>query len=328
MSDVAWHSVPLAPLVLIKGGEGLIAQRALERLRTLADERDPATVVHDLSGEALTAGALRHATSPSLFGEPRLVIIPDFQSAPEGLVEEVRSYTGAPEPDVSLVVVHRSGNRGKKALDALKKAGAAVVAADPLKRASEKQAFVAAEFTRAGRSIRSDAVSALVDAFGTDLSELAAISRQIIADTTPEDGQAPPTVTVEQVRDLTAGRVETTAFAVADALIAGREAQALQLVQQAQLAGADAIPIIAAIALKLRQLARAAAPGASARSAGVPDWVFRGLSREARGWSDRALARAFEAVARADHEAKGAGRDPAWSLQRMIMDISRARRAG
>ena len=328
MTEVAWHSVRLTPLILIKGSEGLIVQRALERIRGLAHEQDPSTVVHDLSGEALGAGALHAATSPSLFGEPRLVIIPDLQSAPEALLEDVRSYAASPEPDVVLVAVHRSGNRGKKTLDALKKAGAVLITADPLKKASEKQAFVAAEFTRAGRRIDPDAVSALVDAFGTDLSELAAISRQIISDTTPDEGQAPPTVTVDDVHALTAGRVETTAFAVADALIAGREAQALQLVQQAQLAGADPIPIIAAVALKMRQLARASAPGSSARSAGVPDWVFRNLSREARAWSDRAIARSMEAIAQADHEAKGAGRDPAWSLQRMIMDVSRARRAG
>ena len=39
------------------------------------------------------------------------------------------------------------------------------------------------------------------------------------------------------------------------------------------------------------------------------------------------LARALEAVARADHEVKGAGRDPRWSVQHMVIEIGRARRA-
>ena len=34
-----------------------------------------------------------------------------------------------------------------------------------------------------------------------------------------------------------------------------------------------------------------------------------------------------EAVARADHEVKGAGRDPRWSVQHMVIEIGRARRA-
>ena len=327
MSDVEWHSVALAPIVLVHGTEALIADRAVQRLRALARQADPEVAVHDLSGEALGAGALAQVTSPSLFGEPRLVIVPELQAAPDALVQEILQYLQAPEHDVTLVLVHRGGNRGKKLLDALKKAGVPRVDAAPIKRAGDKQAFVAAEFARAERRIQPEALVALVDAFGTDLAELAAISRQLIEDTTPDPGEAPAQVTSADVHALTAGRVESTAFAVADAAIAGREQDALQLLQQAQLAGADPVPIVAAIASKMRSLAKASAPGASPRSLGMPDWMLRNLSREARHWTDRSLARALEAVARADHEVKGAGRDARWSVQRMVMEICRARRA-
>ena len=134
-------------------------------------------------------------------------------------------------------------------------------------------------------------------------------------------------MTVAEVHALTSGRVESTAFAVADAAIAGKEQDALQLLQQAQLAGADPVPIVAAIASKVRSLAKVSAPNATPRSLGMPDWMLRNLSREAKSWNDRSLARAIEAVARADHEVKGAGRDPQWSVQRMVMEICRARRA-
>ncbi|WP_114854866.1 DNA polymerase III subunit delta [Brachybacterium sp. YJGR34] len=327
MSDVEWHSVALAPIVLVHGTEGLIADRAVRRLRTLATRADPTVAVHDLSGDALGAGALAQVASPSLFGEPRLVIVPQLQAAPDVLVAELLDYVASPAPDVTLVLVHRGGNRGKKLLDALKKAGVPRVDASPVKRAADKQAFVAAEFARAERRIQPEALVALVDAFGTDLAELAAISRQLIEDSTPEEGQVPAQVTVQDVHALTAGRVESTAFAVADAAIAGREQEALQLLQQAQLAGADPVPIVAAIASKMRSLAKVTAPGANARTLGMPDWMLRNLGREARSWNDRSLARALEAVARADHEVKGAARDPRWSVQRMVMEICRARRA-
>ncbi|HJB11257.1 MAG TPA: DNA polymerase III subunit delta [Candidatus Brachybacterium merdavium] len=327
MSDVEWHSVALAPIVLVHGTETLIADRAVQRLRALAREADPQVAVHDLSGDAAVPGALAQVASPSLFGEARLVIVPELQSAPDALVLEILDYLSAPEPDVTLVLVHRGGNRGKKLLDAVKKAGIPRVDASPVKRAGDKQAFVAAEFARAGRRVQPDAVAALVDAFGTDLAELAAISRQLIDDTTPDgDGQA-PAVSAQDVHALTAGRVESTAFAVADAAIAGREQDALQLLAQAQLTGADPVPIVAAVASKMRSLAKVSSPGASARSLGMPDWMVRNLSREVRGWNDSSLARAIEAVARADHEVKGAGRDPRWSVQRMVMEICRARRA-
>lgn len=326
MSDVAWHSVDLAPVVLLHGTEPLIISRALERLRELARQKDPDVAFHELSGEAAGAGALSQYTSPSLFGEERFVLTPDVQSAPDQLIADILAYLPSPEPDVVLVLVHRGGNRGKKLLDAVRKTGAPRVPADPIKRATDKQTFVAAEFTRAGRRIQPEAVGALVDAFGTDLSELAAMSRQIIEDTTPEPEAPPQPVTMADVRALTAGRVETTAFAVADAAIAGREADALRLLQQAQLAGAEPVPMVAAIASKMRSLAKVSAPGASARSLGMPDWMVRNLSREVRAWNDRSLARAIEAVAQADHEVKGAGRDAHWSVQRMVTEICRARR--
>ncbi len=327
MSDVEWHSVALAPIVLVQGTETLIADRAVQRLRGLAREADPSVAVHDLSGEAARPGALAQVASPSLFGEPRLVIVPELQSAPDALVLELLDYVKAPADDVTLVLVHRGGNRGKKLLDALKKAGVPRVDASPVKRAGDKQTFVAAEFARAERRIRPEALVALVDAFGTDLAELAAISRQLIEDTTPDPGTPPAQVTLEDVHALTAGRVESTAFAVADAAIAGKEQEALQLLQQAQLAGADPVPIVAAIASKMRSLAKVSAPGSTPRSLGMPDWMLRNLSREAKSWNDRTLARAIEAIARADHEVKGAGRDPHWSVQRMVMEICRARRA-
>ncbi|WP_193106840.1 DNA polymerase III subunit delta [Brachybacterium sp. FME24] len=327
MSDVEWHSVALAPIVLVHGTETLIADRAVRRLRSLAKDADPSVAVHDLSGDAAGVGALAQVASPSLFGEPRFVLVPELQAAPDSLVLEILDYVKNPEHDVTLVLVHRGGNRGKKLLDTLKKASVPRVDASPVKRAGDKQAFVAAEFARAERRIQPDAIAALVDAFGTDLAELAAISRQLIEDTTPDEGRQAAQITAQDVHSVTAGRVESTAFAVADAAIAGREQEALQLLQQAQLAGADPVPIVAAIASKMRSLAKVSAPGASARTLGMPDWMLRNLGREARNWNDRSLARALEAVARADHEVKGAGRDPRWSVQRMVMEICRARRA-
>src|SRR5699024_1536844 len=196
VSDVEWHSVALAPIVLVHGTETLIADRAVQRLRGLAREADPSVAVHELSGDALGPGTLGQVASPSLFGEPRFVLVPELQAAPDSLVGELLDYLKTPEQGVTLVLVHRGGNRGKKLLAALKKAGVPRADASPVKRAGDKQTFVAAEFARAQRRIQPEALIALVDAFGTDLAELAAISRQLIEDTTPEPGEQPAQVSV------------------------------------------------------------------------------------------------------------------------------------
>src|SRR5699024_5390749 len=145
---------------------------------------------------------------------------------PDALDLAILDALYAPEPDVTLVLVDRGGNRGKKPLDAVKKAGRPRVDAGPVKRAGDKQARVAADFARAGRPVPPEACSALVDALGTDLAELAAISRQLIDDTTPDGDSQAPAVSAQDVHALTAGWVESTAFAVADAAIAGREQDA------------------------------------------------------------------------------------------------------
>ncbi|MCS6710782.1 DNA polymerase III subunit delta [Brachybacterium sp. EF45031] len=327
MSDVEWHSVTPAPIVLLHGSESLLAQRALERLKELARTRDPEVAFHEITSEGATAGALSAVTSPSLFGEARFVVVPDLQSAPEPLITEIDAYRSAPEPDVTLVLIHRGGNRAKKLLDALRKDRTIPrVPCNPMKRPADKQTFVMAEFTRQARRIRPEAAAALVDAFGSDLSELAATARQLLEDTTPEDGSTPPPLDLDDVRTVTAGRVETTAFAVADAALAGRESDATRLLQQALLGGVDPVPLVAAVASKVRGVAKVRAPGANAATLGMPDWMVRNLQRDARAWSDRGLALALEAVAQTDHEIKGAGRDPAWSLQRMIQRIVRSRR--
>ena len=73
-------SPTLAPLVLIKGSESLLADRALSELRRQAHEVDPALERTDLSAGTYQAGQLDVLTSPSLFGESRMIIIPDLEN--------------------------------------------------------------------------------------------------------------------------------------------------------------------------------------------------------------------------------------------------------
>ena len=67
MSDVEWHSVALAPIVLVHGTETLIADRAVQRLRGLAREADP----H--GGGPTTSPGSRRARSAGPGGQPLTV---------------------------------------------------------------------------------------------------------------------------------------------------------------------------------------------------------------------------------------------------------------
>ncbi|WP_153022306.1 DNA polymerase III subunit delta [Luteimicrobium xylanilyticum] len=313
----------LAPVILVSGPEGLLAERAVERAVALARESAGAEGLErtDVAGPTYEAGRLAVATSPSLFGEPRVVVVDDAQLGTDALVTEVADYVAAPEPDVTLVVVHRGGQRGKRMLDAIKATGAPVVVCDALKRDSDKEDFVRAEFRAAGRRIDAEAVQGLVAALGSDLRELASSCSQLVADTTG-------TVTTAVVDRYYGGRMEVTGFRVADAAAAGRAADAVTLLRHALASGVDPVVVVAALALKLRQLAKVAATrsagGPRPQELGLAPWQLERARKELVRWTPEGLATAITAVARADEEVKGAGRDPVYSVERAVLTVARA----
>ncbi|MDU2597793.1 MAG: DNA polymerase III subunit delta, partial [Dermabacter sp.] len=172
MAEVQWHSIEPAPVVLIAGKEALLAQRALERIVRLSRERHADLEIHRFTSTEITKSDVLQYTAPSLFGEPRLVIIDEVTRGAEPLINALMKYVQSPEQDVTLVLINRGDQRAKKLLDAVKKSGAPWVNAAEIKTAKAKMTFARSEFSRARRRVNSDAVKALVDAFGADLMEL------------------------------------------------------------------------------------------------------------------------------------------------------------
>lgn len=320
---VAWHDVELAPLVLVKGSEGLLADRAMGRLLSLARQRDPEVEVTRLDAAGYTGGELAMIASPSLFEESRHVQASGLESMNEAFESDLRDYLADPAPDVTIALRHAGGNRGSGLLAAIAKAGYPVVACDPLKRDTDKAAFVSEEFGRARRRVERQAVTDLVDSVGSDLRELAAACAQLISDTSGA-------VTAEVVDRYHGGRVEASGFKVADAAIAGDPGQALTLLRHAHATGTDPVPIVAALAMKLRTMAKVAAargrgPGGE-QGLGLAPWQVDRARRDLAGWTPEALASAISAVAAADAQVKGESRDPLFAVERAVLRIVSARR--
>lgn len=319
---VPWDRVELAPLVLVTGSEALLAERAVDRLVQLAREQDADVEVNRLEGAGYQAGHLRVAASPSLFAEARVVVVEGLETATDELLADLTDYLADPTPEVVLVVRHSGAPRGRKAADAVRaSAGALVVAADAIKRDADKTAFVTDELRRAGRRADPAAVRALVEACGNDLRELASACSQLVADTTG-------TVTAEVVARYYGGRVEATGFRVADAAVAGRAGEAVALLRHALATGSDPVPLVAALAAKLRTLVKVGAARGQGldpvRDLGLASWQVDRARRELAGWTPEALATAIRAVAQADAEVKGAGRDPVFAVERAVLTIAEA----
>lgn len=316
----SWDQAQLAPVVLVHGAEGLLVDRAVERLTTLAREADPEVERTVVDASTYQAGMLSVLTSPSLFGEPRIVVLAGSQAASDALLTDVMAYVAAPAADVWLVIEHRGGVRGKKMLDAVKASGAPVVSCEPIKKDADKVAFASAEFKRASRRASAGAVRALVEAVGSDLRELAAACAQLVAD-------SDRAIDEPAVEKYYGGRVEATGFRVADAAIAGDAGQAVSLLRHALATGADPVPVVAALAMKLRTLAKVAGlrgRGRSAADLGLAPWQVDRARRDLAGWTPEGLATAISATAQADAEVKGAGRDPVFAVERAVLVVARS----
>jgi DNA polymerase-3 subunit delta len=322
-APLAWDAVPLAPVVLVKGAEAVLADRAVARLRALAREADPALEVTELDAAGYEAARLELVASPSLFGERRFILVEGVEAASDAFLDDAAAYLASAPPDVTLVLRHGGGQRGKRLLDAVAAAGFPVVACEPVKRDADKVALADEEFRRAGRRADAAAVRALVDAVGSDLQELVAACAQLCADTTG-------TVTAEVVHRYYGGRVEATGFAVADAAIAGDATTAIRLLRHALATGVDPVVIVAALATKLRTLAKVAATrgrgDAAVSELGLASWQVDRARRELGGWTPEGLAAAITAVAAADAEVKGAARDPRYAVERAVLRVAGAHR--
>jgi DNA polymerase-3 subunit delta len=317
----ATRTVP--PFVLISGPEGVVAERALSA--TLDELRGAATdlEVIRLTAETYEAGALGMHASPSLFGGEKCIVVQDLDEAPDELQEDLLAFLAAPDPDVTLVVTHKSGQRGKKVLDTLKKSQARVLEAPAIKTDRDKTDFAMHEFRRAGRRATPDAVRALIEAIGKDVRELASACQQLVADTTG-------TIDEDLVARYHGGKVEATGFKVADAAVAGNAGEALRLLRHAIATGVDPVPIVAVLAQQLRQLVKVGAAGRGrsadvARDLGMAPWQVDKARRGLSGWGPEGLGVAIQAVAHADFEVKGGGRDPVYAVERAVLTITRAR---
>jgi DNA polymerase-3 subunit delta len=314
-----WRDVTPAALVLVTGPEEYLGIRAMDRIRAQVRTASPDVELSRINAASYEAGTLLMQVSPSLFGESKLIEVEAVEAMNDAFLADALAYLGHPEPDAVLVLRHGGGVRGKKLLDAIKKGGWPVVDCQPLKKDAEKAAFVAAEFKAGGRRIEPDAVQALVNAVGANLSELAAACSQLIAD-------AGTAVTTDIVDRYYGGRIEATAFKVADAAMAGNGPLALSTLRHALATGADPVPLVAALAAKLRTVARVAgASGSSAQIAaelGMQPWLVEQAQRDVRRWTPEGLVRSIQATAEADAQVKGLSRDPVYAVEHAVTVIA------
>jgi len=309
-------------ITLIQGGEELLADRAISEAVAASAG---ATATH-LSADTLELGQITDALSPSLFGDARLIVIKDIQDIGMEIAEEITSYLEHPDEGVHLVLWHKGGVKGKALLEKIKKSKPTLIPVEVIKKESEKAEFVRGEFARQGRKISGEAVQAIVDALGSDMRELSGVCSQLVSDVS-----AGEIITESDVAKFQQGRVETTGFDVADAVLDGRTDLAMVTLRQALDTGVDPVMIISALAGSLRALAKVSGANRAVKSfelagaLGLSPWQIDKARRQLSGWTPATLAGAVVALAQADAQIKGAASDPIYALERTVIAISRSK---
>ena len=317
---MAIDGATLPSMVLILGGESVLADRALAEALTLRGDFEKSV----LDGASLDLGKFAEAVAPSLFADKRVVVVKDLQDVVSEVQEEIEEQFSHLEPNLHLIFIHKGGVKGKALLEKIKKLKPEVISCEPMKKASEKESFVKQEFARHGRKISQAAITALVDATGSDTRELAAACSQIAFDTNA--GKA--VIDETDIAKYYQGRIAATGFDVADATLSGDPQAALIALRNALETGTDPVMIVSALSSSIRTLAKVSgAPRntnafALAGSLGLAPWQIDKARRQLSKWSPALISYSTQELSRTDVAIKGAEADPRFALERAVVGIA------
>lgn len=314
-------SQQVAALHLVLGDEELLVERAvaavLKCARKLAGTDD--VPVDRLRAGEVSTSELAELLSPSLFSDERVVVL---ESAAEAGKDAVALIAGAAvdlPPGTMLVVVHSGGGRAKALADQLKKLGAEVHPCAKIVKAADRADFVRREFRSHKVKVADDTVTAVLDAVGSDIRELAAACSQLVADTAGE-------VTAVAVRRYHSGKAEVKGFDIADKAVTGDLAGAAEALRWAMLSGEPQVVLADALAEAVHTIARVAPlsgdPYRLAGELGMPPWRVQKAQKQARRWSRASVAEAMRLVAALNADVKGAAADADYALESAVRRVA------
>jgi DNA polymerase-3 subunit delta len=288
--------VPPAPPVLVLWGEDPFLLRT-EALELLGEVRP-----REVDASEWVSGATADLATPSLFGEPRALVVTDAASLDQEARQEVAGYAAAPAPGAALILLVEVGPRAKGPPAALTKAlPKGVETRRVAVERRELPGWIRGRARRRGIPSSPTGASALVETLGVDPAELDQAVEQLAA-AYPKEGITPETVAsqfrglgerrVWELTDLAFGRDLPGALRALAALLEARE---------------EPLVILGGIAARLRDLLRVRAlpdrmaPAEAARAAGLRfDWQVRRYRDQARRFAEGELAALHEDVSEAD----------------------------
>jgi DNA polymerase-3 subunit delta len=308
-------------LHLVLGDEELLVERAVSSvLRGVRKQAgtDDVPVDRLRAGEVSTS-ELAELLSPSLFADERVVVLESAAEAGKDAVALIADVAADLPPGTALIVVHSGGGRAKALAEKLKSLGAQVYPCARITKFGDRADFVRREFRALKVKVSDDTVTALIDAVGSDIRDLASVCSQLVADT---DG----TVDAAAVRRYHSGKAEVKGFDIADKAVVGDVAGAAEALRWAMLSGEPHVVLADALAEAVHTIARVAPLSGDhyrlAAELGMPPWRVQKAQKQARRWSRASVAEAMRLVAALNADVKGAAADADYALESAVRKVA------
>jgi DNA polymerase-3 subunit delta len=268
----------------------------------------PEPAVREIEAAEWQGGETADLATPSLFGEPRALLVTDCRHLPEMGLAELGSYLGAPSPDALLLLCATVGERAKAPT-------ALVKLVEPVGRVREVKvarkdlpAWVVRRGAAKDVDISPDGAGALIARVGEDTGALDQAIDQL--------GSAFPgeRIAREAVGRQFDGLGDQHIWDLCDRAFARDLPGSMRTVVTLLEAGQAGLPILGGIASRLRDLLRVKAqpdgmtPAELARAAGLRfDWQARRYRDQVRHFSMQELLDVHERVVEADRALKSGG---------------------
>ncbi|MGE2817734.1 DNA polymerase III subunit delta [Mycobacterium heidelbergense] len=310
---------------LVLGDEELLVERAVADVLRSARQRagtDPGA--NDVPVSRMRAGdvstyELAELLSPSLFADERIVVLEAAGDAGKDAAAMIAAAAADIPAGTVLVVVHSGGGRAKALANELQKLGAQVHPCARITKLSERIDFVRKEFRALRIKVDEETVTALLDAVGSDVRELASACSQLVADTAGA-------VDAAAVRRYHSGKAEVKGFDIADKAVAGDIEGATEALRWAMMRGEPLVVLADALAEAVHTIGRVGPlsgdPYRLASQLGMPPWRVQKAQKQARRWSRDTVATAMKVVAVLNANVKGAVADADYALESAVRQVA------
>jgi DNA polymerase-3 subunit delta len=285
-------------VVLLWGEDPFLLREAALLLLGQADATE-------VDGAEWQGGELQQLATPSLFGEPRALLVSDARSLSKDAMTELAAYLAAPAPDAQLVICCTVAERGKVPA-ALHKLVEPVGQIRPVKVDRKELEPWLVQRARAQRiDLTPPAARALIETIGEDTAQLAAAVEQL------GGAFAGERVGREHIHRQFRGLGEQKTWDLCDKAFGKDLPGAIRALRSIEELGDDPLKTLGGVSTRLRDLIRVRAlpermpPAEAARAAGLRfDWQVRRYRQQARNFRMEELVALHGRITEADRALK------------------------